>query len=104
MPNCFKIGQGNQWLRPASAICDFRISHGTANSSRCTSPAALPCCKRTFSICTSKDGAEVTSTSSAGQTDSGSNRLEIVIVTGLQAGSEVVGLKVLSGFCQVLLL
>ena len=42
MPNYFKIGQGNQWLRPASATCDFRISHGTANSARCTSPAALP--------------------------------------------------------------
>ena len=38
MPNYFKIGQGNQWLRPASATCDFRISHGTANSARCTSP------------------------------------------------------------------
>ena len=42
MPNYFKIGQGSQWLRPASATCDFRVSHGTANSSRCTSPAALP--------------------------------------------------------------
>ena len=27
---------------PASATCDFRILHGTANSARCTSPAALP--------------------------------------------------------------
>ena len=42
MPNYFKIGQGNQWLRPASATCDFRILHGTANSARCTSPAVLP--------------------------------------------------------------
>ena len=42
MPNYFKIGQGNQWLRPASATCDFCISHGTANSARSTSPAALP--------------------------------------------------------------
>ena len=42
MPNYFKIGQGNQWLRPASATCDFRISHGTANSARCTLPTALP--------------------------------------------------------------
>ena len=42
MPNYFKIGQGNQWLRLASATCDFRISQGTANSARCTSPAALP--------------------------------------------------------------
>ena len=42
MPNYFKIGQGNQWLRPASATYDFRISHGTANSARCTSPVALP--------------------------------------------------------------
>ena len=42
MPNYFKIGQGNQWLRPASATCNFRISNGTANSSRCTSSAALP--------------------------------------------------------------
>ena len=40
--NYFKIGQGNQWLRPSSATCDFCISHGTANSARCTSPAALP--------------------------------------------------------------
>ena len=43
MPNYFKIRQGNQWLKPASATCDFCISHGTANSARCTSPAALPC-------------------------------------------------------------
>ena len=43
MPNYFKIGQGDQWLRPVSATCDFRISHGTANSAHCTSPAALPC-------------------------------------------------------------
>ena len=42
MPNYFKIGQENRWLRPASATCDFRISHGTANCARCTSPAALP--------------------------------------------------------------
>ena len=42
MPNYLKIGQGNQWLPPASATCDFRISHGTANSPHCTFPAALP--------------------------------------------------------------
>ena len=36
MPNYFKIGQGNQRLRPASATCDFHISHGTANSRHCT--------------------------------------------------------------------
>ena len=41
MPNYFKIGQGNQWLRPASATCNFRILHGTTNSAHCTSPAAL---------------------------------------------------------------
>ena len=45
MPNYFKIGQGNQWLRPVSATCDFRISHGVANSADCTSPAALPWCQ-----------------------------------------------------------
>ena len=37
-----KIGQGNQWFRAVSATCDFRISHGTANSAHCTSPAVLP--------------------------------------------------------------
>ena len=42
MPNYFKIGQGNQWLRPASATCDFRISHGTANSARCIPPLRFP--------------------------------------------------------------
>ena len=29
VPNYFEIGQGNQWLWPVSATCDFRISHGT---------------------------------------------------------------------------
>ena len=43
MPNYFKIGQRNQWSRPVSATCDFRMSHGTANSAHCTSPTALPC-------------------------------------------------------------
>ena len=45
MPDYFKIGQGNQWLRPVSATCDFRISHGTANSfgDSLLFPAALPC-------------------------------------------------------------
>ena len=28
MANYFKIGQGNQWLRPVSATSDFRTSHG----------------------------------------------------------------------------
>ena len=37
-----KSEKGNQWLRPVGATCDFRISHGTANSAHCTSPAALP--------------------------------------------------------------
>ena len=45
MPNYFKIGQRNQWSRPVSATCDFRISHGTANSAHCTSPTALPCAR-----------------------------------------------------------
>ena len=44
MPNYFKIRQGNQWLRPVNATCDFRISHSTANSAHCTSTAALPWC------------------------------------------------------------
>ena len=46
MPNYFRIGQGNQWLRPVSATGDFRISIGTANSAHCTSPAAFPCDKQ----------------------------------------------------------
>ena len=28
MSNYFKIGQGNQWLRPVSVTSDFRTSHG----------------------------------------------------------------------------
>ena len=50
MPDYFKIRQGNQGLRPASATCDFRISHGTANSASCTSPAALPWLCENYSI------------------------------------------------------
>ena len=42
MPNYFKIGQGNQWLRSARATCDFRISDGTVNSAHCTSPLRFP--------------------------------------------------------------
>ena len=39
VPSYFKIGQGNQWFRPVSPTCDFRISHGTA---RQTLLIALP--------------------------------------------------------------
>ena len=42
MPNYFKNGQGNQWLRSVTATCDFRISHGTANSAHCTSLLHFP--------------------------------------------------------------
>ena len=37
-----KIGQGNQWLRPAGTTCDFRTSHCMAKSANCICPTGLP--------------------------------------------------------------
>ena len=42
MPDYFKIRQGNQWLRPASTTCGFRISDCMANLANCICPAVLP--------------------------------------------------------------